>query len=142
MSQDNSDAITQQLAECQEREKRALADYQNLLRRSQQERLDSAKYGSQQLVQKIIQPLEHLSLASSQLQDPGLQMVIDQFWQVLHDEGLEEINPLHQEFDISTMEAVEQAEEGTLVTEVRRKGYKFKDRVLQFAQVVVGTSSK
>jgi molecular chaperone GrpE len=132
------------LTAAQEAEKRAVADYKNLVRRNQEERAALVKLATKGLVEDLLQPLGHLSLAARQLDDAGLNMVIGQFWQRLQDHGLEEINPEGKPFDITTMEAVESNghsddEENLIVVQVRQKGYKLNGQVIQFAKVVVDT---
>ena len=51
--------LEEKLHLAQEKEMRSLADYQNLLRRTQQERLKSIQLANQGLMEDLIQPLEH-----------------------------------------------------------------------------------
>jgi molecular chaperone GrpE len=130
------------VTKAQESEKRAVADYQNLIRRNQFERSQLVKLATKGLTQDLLQPLDHLALAAKQLNDPGLNMVISQFWQKLQEHGLEEINPVGEPFDVTTMEAVElngkdQDDASLVVTQVRQKGYKLNGEVIQFARVVL-----
>jgi molecular chaperone GrpE len=126
------------LIEVQEREKRSLADYQNLQRRTQQERGHVAKFANRELIQSLLPILENLGTATQQIKNKGLDMILDQLKQVLQQYGVEEINALGKEFDLETMEAVETNGEGNFVTEVIKKGYKLKGEVIQHAQVILG----
>lgn len=125
------------LAASLEREKRALADYQNLQRRSQEERRVLIKMANRDLCQALLQPLEHLSLAAENIQDRGLNMVIEQFWKELANFSLQEIPVLGQKFDLQTMEVVDKKAKGEKVIEVVRKGYQMHDEVIQHAQVIL-----
>lgn len=138
------------VAGAQERERRAVADYQNLVRRSAEERLRMAKLAGQDLVETLLEPLSHLSLAAEQLNNPGLNLVVTQLWQRLNEAGLEEIDPLHQEFNVQTMEAVpdqvqagetetklDQKSELGKVSKVVAKGYKLNGEVIRHAKVIV-----
>lgn len=132
-------AQTQQLlAEAQEREKRALADYQNIIRRNQEERLRLAKVVTQEVVSRFIEPLHHLGLAAKQLDDAGLNMVVNQLWQKLNDLGLAELDVMGQPFDVHTMEVVDTQGKGQTVTQVMSPGYTLNGEVIQHAKVVVG----
>jgi len=143
---DQTKQLEEQLHACQERERRVLADYQNLVRRQQEEKQVWMKLATGELVADLLTPLSHLSLAAGQLKDAGLDMVISQLWQVLTSHGLVEINPLGQEFDVAEMEAVEDKETGMRneekagqkVVKVVSKGYKLNGKVLQHAKVIVG----
>lgn len=120
-----------------EREKRALADYQNLQRRSMEERMAFIKMANKDLCQVLLQPLEHLSMAATNIKDRGLNMVVEQFWKELKEFGLEELEVLGQKFDLNTMEVVDKKGDGEKVIEVVRKGYKLNGEVIQHAQVVL-----
>lgn len=131
-------ALAEELAAAQERELRALADYKNLQRRSQEERVQLLKFANQELIESLLQPLEHLSLAAEQLNDTGLNMVVTDLWNALREAGLEEIYPEGEGFNLNTMEVVEQQGDGDLVIKVVRRGYKLHGKVIKHAKVIVG----
>lgn len=140
--QQELEQVQAELQKAVETERRAKADYQNLVRRNQEERAQLVKFATKALVSDMLQPLDHLSLASAQLNDPGLNMVIGQFWQVLNDHGLTVIDPVGQPFDVATMEAVQNGNGGKIsdkpvVSKVVRKGYKLNGEVIQFASVIL-----
>lgn len=144
-----TDAVTDRIAELEaqlqqakDRELRNLADYQNLVRRTQEERSKFIKMANRDFAEELLQPLDHLSLAAAQLNDNGLNMVVDQLWQVLRQQGLEEINVLGKQFDPATMEVVEKQGQGEVVTSVVKKGYTLNGEVIQFAKVIVGDPSE
>lgn len=133
--QDKLDQLSEQI-------KRAQADYQNLQRRTQQEKQQAVKYANQDLLEDLLQPLDHLSLAAQELQNQGLDMVIAQLWNVLEAHGLKEIAVLGKPFDVTCMEVVEaenaEDPDSGVVTGVVRKGYSYQDKVLQHAKVTIG----
>lgn len=124
-----------------DKEQRAIADYQNLIRRTREERAKVSRFAAQSLIEDLIEPLEHLTLASNQLNDAGLAMVKNQLWQSLSQHGLEEINPIGQKFDLETMEAVEKQSAGEIVISVTRSGFKLNDEVIRHAKVILGKPS-
>lgn len=134
--------LTQQLAAVQEQERRVLADYQNLQRRAQTERLKTLQFANVQLMESLLPPIEHLSRAAEQLKDPGLNMVIQDLWKALTAAGLVELNPLGEPFDLETMEVVEKQGEGNIVKQVVKRGYALHGQVIQHAQVIVGPLGK
>ena len=134
------DEVTQlqvQLEESERKYQRALADYQNLVRRTQQDAVRRAKLATKDFVTDLIQPLNHLSLAAGQLSDPGLTMVMTQLWQTLNMHGLEEIECLGTAFDAELMEVVEITEKGKKVTKIVSPGYRLHGEVIQFAKVIL-----
>ena len=135
--------LEEQLAHCKDREQRALADYQNLIRRTREDQSRFAKLATVEFVENLLQPLGHLQLAADQLNDQGLTMVITQLWQTLEQQGLSRIEVKGKRFDVETMEVVEKEEgdeeEQVVVKEVR-PGYTLNEIVIQHAKVVLGKS--
>lgn len=140
--------LRDQLVRAQESERRALADYHNLVRRQQQQRAQLVQQAEEEVVSVFLETLTHLELAVQQLNDTGLRMVVQQLWMKLQELGLEEIGVLGQEFDPQTMELTSHDGAGSVVVSVTRPGYRLHGRVLQTARVVLGnevtsnTSSK
>lgn len=118
---------------------RALADYQNLEKRIQDEKEKQSANAVRHFILKILPFLDNLEKAEIFYKDPGLKIVKDQFWQVLTDEGVEELNLGGNEFDPHFAEAVEivPGERDNIILEVIRKGYKLGDRILRPAHVKV-----
>ena len=129
--------LQQQLAESLEREKRVLADYQNLVKRNREERIKFLQLANQSLVETLLSPLEHLSLAAEQIEDQGLNMVIRDFWQVLEEAGIEEIYPKGKKFDLETMEVTDKEGDGETVVKVVKRGYRLNGQVIRHAKVIV-----
>ncbi len=129
--------LEEKLTQAQVKEQRALADYQNLVRRTQEEMVRRSKLAAHDFVVSLLQPVEHLHMAAQQLKDPGLTMVVDQFWKVLAEQGLEKMDCLGKPFESNSMEAVESAGNGEIVTKVLRNGYMLHDEVVQVARVIL-----
>lgn len=125
----------------EEKYKRALADYQNLERQVADANLRMVKLATKEFVESLVGPYVHLKMAASHLHDKGLEMVLRQFQQVFEAQGLEEINPVDQEFDAETMEAIETKEgKENVVLEVAQEGYRLNGIVIKPAKVIVGKS--
>lgn len=122
----------------QEQANRALADYQNLVRRQQEDRVNITAFAKGEIFTSLLQPLEHLSLAATSLNDKGLNLVVKQFWEVLQAQGLSEYRPLGESFDPNTMEAIEKVGKGEKVVEVCFPGYLLNGQTLKVAKVKVG----
>lgn len=134
--QESAEAI----ASLQEQVRRVQADYQNLQRRTVEERAFAIKFANKELFEDLVQPLEHLAMAANELKNPGLNMVIDQLWKTLEKYGLKELQVLGKPFNVETMEAIESddSSENGVVKSVVRKGYEYQGKVLQHAKVVIG----
>ncbi len=118
---------------------RALADYQNLEKRVEQQRKELIDSANANLLLKILPILDNLEKAEIFIKDKGLKMIKDSLYHFLKAEGVEEIDVLGKEFDPQLAEAVDVilSDKDNIVVEVLRKGYKFNNRVLRVAQVKV-----
>lgn len=131
--------LKKEIEELTNRWKRAVADYQNLEKRYEREKEDFVKFANANLILKLLNVLHHLEEALIHLKDQGLQMVVNEFKQILKDEGVEEIGCQGEQFNPQLMEAVESVagEEENRVVEVIKKGYLLKGKVLIPAKVKV-----
>lgn len=131
--------LVDQTADLTNKWKRALADYQNLEKRTAQEKEEFAKYASCELILKILLGLDSLEAAQSHLKDEGLNLAIKQLKDGLKQAGVEETETLGKKFDPEYMECLEltEGEEGKVLDETR-KGYKLGNRVIRTALVRVG----
>lgn len=121
--------------------KRALADYQNLKKRSEEERLSFAKFSAGAILLKLLPVLDDLERAQSHLKDEGLNLALKQFISVLESEGVREIPVLNQPYDVKSAECIELVSGSKdQVVEVIIKGYTLYDRILRPAKVKVGNS--
>lgn len=119
---------------------RALADYDNLSKRTQRGREDFAKIASVSLIVKLLPVLDSLESAQVHLRDAGLAISIGEFKKILREEGLDEIKPeVGQEFNHETMEAIEvvKGQDDNKINEVVLVGWKFADSSLQSDGIVV-----
>ena len=134
-----------------ERLLRTTADFDNFKKRAAREKQEAIKFANEGLLQKLLPVLENLdmALAATQAARPedgqslqsGVNMISQQLKNVLMEAGLEELDALGKPFDPNLHEALMQKEtpdvpEGQVVQQLR-KGYKFRDRLLRPAGVVV-----
>lgn len=118
---------------------RALADYDNLRKRTQSDMDQLRRTASLKIVLSLLPTLDILESAQKHLQDQGLAIGIGEFKNVLKEEGIEEINSLGK-FDEEVHEAVETVTGGKSgeISEIVMPGYKFKDGlVIRHAKVKV-----
>ncbi len=139
---------------------RALADYDNLRKRSEEEKQLWVKFSSLQMVEKLLPVLDilesarkHMNNSGLPLNDQGLSIAVGEFKKVLSEEGLEEIKPEADEaFDPQLHDAVELVagdKEGQ-IAQLILCGWKFKDevglpaerRIIRHAKVKVYSGTK
>lgn len=121
---------------------RSQADYQNLVRRTRDERAQFVQFALRSCMEEMLEPLEHLSMTAEQMQSPVLSMVVTQLWNKLQAQGLAELEVLGKPFSLETMEVVElldgATEQDGVVVKVVKRGYTLQGAVLQHAKVVIG----
>jgi len=129
--------------ELQNQVKRAVADYQNLEKRVQEQKGEWARSASKDLLVRLLPVLDTLMLASKHTEDQGIKLSVAQFLQVLKQEGVDQIETSGKDFDPHLMEGVGTAEgeNGKVIEEVR-PGFVLYDKVLRPAQVIVGGGLK
>ncbi|QQG41968.1 MAG: nucleotide exchange factor GrpE [Candidatus Woesebacteria bacterium] len=120
---------------------RTLADYDNLKRRTEEEKISWTKFSSLSIISRLLPILDMLEKGQEHLKDSGLAIAILEFKKVFIEEGLEEVNPkIGSEFDENTQEVVEvvDGKVDNMISEVVVTGWKFKDgNVVRHAKVKV-----
>jgi molecular chaperone GrpE len=141
LSTDKTKQLEEKINILEDRLKRSLADYSNLEKRIESQRQLFITLATTSVIIKMVEALDDFNLTYSHLHDAGLKIAIDKFTSALRSEGVEEINPLNQDFDPQTMECVETISgQNNKVIIVRKLGYKLNSQVIRPAQVVVGKS--
>ena len=136
---------TQKNQDTQDQLKRALADYANLQRRIEQDKLQIADHLKSMFIVKLLPVLNNLEVSLKVLAKEasagarqGLEISINQFKKILYDWGVAEIKT-EGEFDPQLHEAIEVVEgkEENKITQVLEKGYRLGDKILRPARVKV-----
>lgn len=126
---------------------RLAADFDNFRKRALKERSEWERLGKEKAFRGALEIVDNLARGLSQAGEDtsplatGMQMVLSQAESWLQQEGLTRIPALGEKFDPLVHEAVAQIEDaskedGTIVEEVKR-GYRWPDRLLRPASVVV-----
>ena len=137
------------LAEAEENKRKwyaVTAEYENYRRRTQNQAAQRYAEGRNDVVASLFPVGDNLERAISSCTDEntkqGFDMILKAYKKVLEGEGVEEIDPVGQAFDATTMEAImampaADGEESGVVKQVYVKGYKKGEKVLRYAQVIV-----
>jgi molecular chaperone GrpE len=135
--------LEEKLVEMENNWKRALADYINFKKRTEEERSNLIKMATSMLLIRLLSVLDNFENASKHLKDEGFDMSLKELQIILKDEGLEEVKTDTKDFNPETMEAVESVEgEKGKVIETTRKGYALNGKLLRPAQVKVGSGEQ
>lgn len=129
---------------------RSQADFDNYKKRAAREKEDAVKYANSSLLQRLVSILDNfeLGLAAAKTESEhspiysGMVLVQKQLNDLLEENGLQAIEAEGKKFDPNLHEAIahepSQSPEGTVIRQARR-GYRFKDRLLRPARVVVSS---
>ena len=146
--------IIKKLKEDEEKEdyeykyRRALADYQNLLKQTAKEKAEFGQFARENFLHEILPVYDNLKLSLQHTDREaekngwleGIKHIAKQFKSVLEDMGVEEINTTGKKFDHNTMEALEG--KGEYVVKEIVPGYKLNGKIIRAAKVVVGDDKK
>jgi molecular chaperone GrpE len=148
VEEDSIESLKDKVEELEDKYKRALADYQNLLKSSAEKRADILKYSTENCLLEIIPIYNNLNVSISNLSEDqannpwveGVKYIIKQFDDFFSKNGVEKIKTVGEKFDYNLMEAVKG--QGDYVIKEVRPGYKLKDKVIIPATVVVGNKEE
>jgi molecular chaperone GrpE len=126
---------------------RERADYQNLKKRTDQEKQKSLSSFNAEFIRALLPVVDDMQRAFNMI-DPqvndskwveGFRIIQKNLQDILKSHGCTEIECIGKPFDPNLHEAVayENGEEGMVISE-HRKGYMIKDEVLRASQVAVG----
>ena len=137
-SADKSDAYLNQLVAMKN-------DFESYKRRMKFNAEQAKTEGAQAVLVSLIAVCDNFELAKQHLEGDNLKafnMVYQQVQGILTDNGVEEMDVLNQPFDCMRMNALSKLDYGEdkrdLVVEVYKKGYVMGDKVLRYAEVIVG----
>lgn len=130
---------------------RQAADFENFKKRAARDRQDAIRYANEGLLSKLIPILDNFEMAmtaantsqaaSADALKTGVTMIHGQFKAALAESGLEELDAAGKPFDPNWQEAVSHQESTTVpdgqVLQQLRKGYKFRERLVRPATVIV-----
>lgn len=143
-------ALQSELEDARARYMRAAADYQNLRRRSEEERREYGRYTLAALVINYLPVLDDLDRALGSVHEEiadhqwveGVRMVERKFRSVLEASGVREIEAEGLAFDPALHEAISYAPgPAGAVIAVVQTGYTLDGKVVRPAQVVVGSGT-
>jgi molecular chaperone GrpE len=141
------------LKEAEEKYLRVHADFENIKKRMEKDKIQAIEYASERFAKDLLNPIDSLEFAIASLNnkeaDPaellekvkeGIELTIKSFKTVFEKHGIELVD-VDSGFDPNLHDAVMHAEsdnheEGEIV-QVLQRGYKYKDRLLRPAMVSI-----
>lgn len=123
---------------------RALADYHNVIKRTEEEMRSARQFAGLVCIEKLLPVVDVLRKAQLHCNDKGLDMAMKKMDTYLEDQGVVKLSVLHKNFDPYTMECIEVVPGDTdgVVVEVLEDGYQMQEKLIRPAKVKVGKNSK
>ncbi len=122
---------------------RTMADMDNLRKRTQREKEDSAKFANENILRDILPVIDNLERAVEHVEQSqdcsglleGVQMTLTQFGQLLTSFGVTSVDAVGQPFDPAYHQAMGQMESAehpaNTVVQQMQKGYQLNNRLLR-----------
>jgi molecular chaperone GrpE len=143
--------LEQELQEQKEKYIRLSADFDNYRKRTMKEKIELSKQAGEDIFARILPVLDNLERAMRSVEEAkdldavkqGMHLIHNMFKEYLGQQGVKEIEAMHQEFDTDVHDAVtkiptpEKKLKGKVVDVIER-GYFLNDKVLRYAKVVIG----
>ncbi len=154
-TKDECEELEEKLKECEDKYLRAHADFENMKKRLEKEKIQAIEYSLEKFAQDLLPVLDSLDMALAAVQKDnlnaeeavqelkkGIELTIEQFIKALNKNGIEVIEIEEgTEFNPHLHEAILQVEDaqkaaGQIVQTIQ-KGYRYKGRILRPAKVSV-----
>jgi molecular chaperone GrpE len=120
---------------------RALADYQNLERRTREEKEEVRRFASEIILGRILPVVDTFTKVKKHVKDVGFDLAYKELHAVLHEQGVEHIQVVGLLFNPHEMECIDVVEgKDNIVIEETLPGYRMHGKILRVAQVKVGKS--
>ncbi|MEK7065405.1 MAG: nucleotide exchange factor GrpE [Patescibacteria group bacterium] len=131
--------LKRQVEEWKNKYLRALADYQNLEKRTRDEIAQVRNFASEVIMARLLPVADTLKKAKDHIKDPGIDLTYKELYAVLEEQGVEKIAVVGRQFDPHEMECVEvvTGKDNEVIDEVL-PGYRFRGKIIRIAQVKVG----
>ncbi len=146
-----AEKLKEELQEQKDKYLRLFAEFDNYKRRSAKERVELIQTAGKEVITSMLGVLDDCDRAEKQMQQTndlkqikeGVQLVFNKLRTTLQSKGLKAMESVKTSFDVEKHEAITEIPaptedlKGKVVDEVT-KGYYLNDKLIRFAQVVVG----
>ena len=138
--------INDELNDLKNKNVRLLAEFDNYKRRTADEKNNLIKYSGEKLVLEILKPLDDLKRTIDSFDKDkdkslvdGIGLVYKKFQTSLENNGINRFDSIGEQFNPDLHEALmsETGKENNIVLKEFESGYKYHDRIIRHAKVVV-----
>lgn len=143
--------LGEQLAQLNDRYLRTVAEYENYRRRTAKEKSDLILHGGEKTISELLPVIDDLELALQNVRSAedleamrtGIELIVDKFFAFLKRQGVTSLDVIDKPFDMVSQQAiaivpVDDPSRKGIVIDCTKKGYMLHDKVLRYADVVVG----
>lgn len=136
--------LQKQVEEYKNKYLRALADYQNLQKRIEEEKKHIVFETLSKVLRDFLEVFDDIEKAEAFVKDEGLRMIKEKFRKIFLKWNVEELKLEGEEFNPEVAEVVDtvEGEKEGIIKKVYVKGYKLGDKVLRHAKVQVSKKLK
>lgn len=143
-----------QVKELQDKLLRKAAEFENYKRRTENDQLNIIKYAAEPFIRNLLtvvddfeRSLEHMDQAKDiEKVKEGVKLIYGKLMKIMKEQGVEKIDAVGEPFDVDFHEAMMRREDDSVpahtVLDEIEKGYKYKDRVIRHAKVIVSDTSE
>jgi molecular chaperone GrpE len=146
-----TDKLTQELAESKDKYIRLFAEFENFKRRNAKERMELIQTAGKDVITSLLPVLDDCDRAEKQMNNSddinhlkeGVSLVFNKLRNTLQSKGLTPMESINKDFEVEKHEAIAQIEvpdpalKGKVIDEVE-KGYYLNNKLIRFAKVIVG----
>lgn len=148
---DETEKLRESLAQANDKYMRLVAEFDNYKKRTLRERMDLLKTAGEDLLTGILPVVDDFERANANIDKAndieavkkGVELIYNKFIEFLKHNGVSPIEAMGQELDTDLHEAITKIpapndELKGKVVDVVKKGYTLNDKVIRYAQVVIG----
>ncbi len=143
--------LEQEIASLKDKHMRLSAEYDNYRKRTMKEKADLLLNGGERTLKDLLPIIDDLDLAIKNISDAsdinslkeGVDLIFSKFNSFLLRNGVKEMEPIGKPFNEEEQQAIAMIpapskEQKGIVIDCTKKGYTLNEKVLRFADVVVG----
>jgi molecular chaperone GrpE len=139
----NNSNRDQEIQDLKDKYLRLLAEFENFKKRTARERIDNAKFASQELMTALLTVMDDFEREiKAGVATEGSKLIYTKMLQILKQKGLQEMVSTGEPFDAALHEAITELEAGdelkNKVIDTVEKGYYLNEKIIRYAKVVVG----
>lgn len=135
--------VSNQIEEWKAKYLRALADYQNLEKRTAERVSQVREFASEVILARLLPVVDTFGKVKEHVHDPGLDLAYKELVSVLSEQGIERMDVVGKVFDPMEMDCIEviSGNDNEVIEELL-PGYRFRGKVLRIAKVKVGKKER